>query len=133
MWGGRSRSLSMVFGTCATRMRPLARSSSFMAEKAVSSPPIVTSCDTSSRSKAARLDCPVQHASAQPHAAGDVCGPAKAQPEIQTDQEAEQRQHEILQSPLFSAHPVMRERGEVDAHEGDERAEVQHLGAELIG
>ena len=48
--GGRSRSLSIVFGTCTTRMRPCAFSSSFIAEKAVSSPPIVMSCETLSRS-----------------------------------------------------------------------------------
>ena len=50
MCGGRSRSLSIVFGTCTTRMRPAACCSSFIAENAVSSPPIVMSCDTSSRS-----------------------------------------------------------------------------------
>ena len=27
----------------------------------------------------------------------------------------------------------MRERGEIDPHERDEGAEIQHLGAELIG
>ena len=40
----------MVFGTCTTRSAPAALRSSFMAEKAVSSPPIVMSCDTPSRS-----------------------------------------------------------------------------------
>ena len=35
----------MVLGTWTTRMRPRAFSSSFMAENAVSSPPMVMSCD----------------------------------------------------------------------------------------
>ena len=43
---GRSRSLSIVFGTCTTRMRPAACFSMLIAENAVSSPPIVTSCVT---------------------------------------------------------------------------------------
>ena len=47
---GRSRSLSIVFGTWTTRMRPAARSSSFIAENAVSSPPMVISCETPRRS-----------------------------------------------------------------------------------
>ncbi len=46
MVGGRSRSLSIVLGTCTTRMRPADFSCSFMAENAVSSPPMVTSCET---------------------------------------------------------------------------------------
>ena len=46
MCGGRSRSLSMVFGTCTTRSRPPECSTSFIAENAVSSPPIVMSCVT---------------------------------------------------------------------------------------
>ena len=37
-------------GTCTTRMRPADCSSSFIAEKAVSSPPMVISCATSRRS-----------------------------------------------------------------------------------
>ena len=47
--GGSARSLSIVFGTWATWIRPADRSSSFIAEKAVSSPPIVISCVTLSR------------------------------------------------------------------------------------
>jgi len=43
-------SLSMVLGTCTTRMRPADFSASRMAEKAVSSPPMVMSCETLSRS-----------------------------------------------------------------------------------
>src|ERR1051326_5588172 len=37
---GRSRSLSMVLGTCATRIWPVARSCTFIELYAVSSPPI---------------------------------------------------------------------------------------------
>ena len=48
--GGRSRSLSIVFGTWTTWMRPPAFSSSFIAENAVSSPPMVMSIETFSRS-----------------------------------------------------------------------------------
>ena len=40
----------MVFGTCTTRSRPAPTRSSCMAEYAVSSPPMVMSCDTLSRS-----------------------------------------------------------------------------------
>ena len=40
----------MVFGTCTTWMRPPAFSSSFIAENAVSSPPMVISIDTFRRS-----------------------------------------------------------------------------------
>jgi hypothetical protein len=48
-WGGRSRSLSMVFGTWTTRRRPAAFSASCDAEKAVSSPPMVMSLSTPRR------------------------------------------------------------------------------------
>ena len=42
--------MSIVFGTWTTRSRPSAFSSSFIAENAVSSPPIVISIDTFDRS-----------------------------------------------------------------------------------
>ena len=44
--GGRSRSLSIVLGTCATRMSPDARSLTWKALYAVSSPPMVMSLST---------------------------------------------------------------------------------------
>ena len=42
--------MSIVFGTCTTRSRPAPTRSSCMAEKAVSSPPMVISRETFSRS-----------------------------------------------------------------------------------
>ena len=50
MCGGRSRSLSIVFGTCTTWIRPPPCSSTRIAENAVSSPPMVISCATFRRS-----------------------------------------------------------------------------------
>ena len=49
--GSRSRSLSMVLGTWTTRILPAARSETFIAENAVSSPPMVMSWVTPSRCK----------------------------------------------------------------------------------
>src|SRR3989442_174081 len=45
----------MVFGTCTPWSRPAARSSSFMAEWAVSSPPMVMSCETLLRLNVSQL------------------------------------------------------------------------------
>src|SRR5690242_7487318 len=63
---GSGRSLSMVFGTCATRRLPPAASASRDAENAVSSPPIVTSASTPSLRSDARQACRRQSGSAAP-------------------------------------------------------------------
>jgi hypothetical protein len=68
---GSGRSLSMVFGTCATRRSPWAASASRDAENAVSSPPIVTSASILSSRSDSRQECSRQSGSAAPlaHAA----------------------------------------------------------------
>src|SRR6185437_14472183 len=63
---GSGRSLSMVFGTCATRRLPPAASASRDAENAVSSPPIVTSASTPSLRSDSRQACRRQSGSAAP-------------------------------------------------------------------
>ena len=63
---GSGRSLSMVFGTCATRRAPPAASASRDAENAVSSPPIVTSASTPSFRSDSRQACSRQSGSAAP-------------------------------------------------------------------
>ena len=63
---GSGRSLSMVFGTCATRRLPPAASASRDAENAVSSPPIVTSASTPSFCSDSRLACSRQSGSGAP-------------------------------------------------------------------
>src|SRR5512140_3035269 len=57
MWAGRSRSLSMVLGTCTTRRSPPASSESFIDENAVSSPPMVISMLMPSLRIASRAAC----------------------------------------------------------------------------
>ena len=61
---GSGRSLSMVFGTCATRRLPPAASASRDAENAVSSPPIVTSASIPSFRSDSRQACSLQSGSA---------------------------------------------------------------------
>ena len=61
---GSGRSLSMVFGTCATRRPPPAASASRDAENAVSSPPIVTSASIPSFCSDSRQACSLQSGSA---------------------------------------------------------------------
>jgi hypothetical protein len=63
---GSGRSLSMVFGTCATRRPPPAASASRDAENAVSSPPIVTSAPIPSFRSDSRQACSRQSGSAAP-------------------------------------------------------------------
>src|SRR5215471_9405221 len=63
---GRGRSLSMVFGTCATRRLPLAAAASRDAENAVSSPPIVTSASIPSFRSDSRQACSLQSGSSAP-------------------------------------------------------------------
>ena len=63
---GSGRSLSMVFGTCATRRPPPAASASRDAENAVSSPPIVTSASIPSFRSDSRQACSLQPGSAAP-------------------------------------------------------------------
>src|SRR6266700_5861435 len=63
---GSGRSLSMVFGTCATRTPPPAASASRDAENAVSSPPIVTSAPFPSFRSDSRQACSLQSGSAAP-------------------------------------------------------------------
>jgi hypothetical protein len=61
---GSGRSLSMVFGTCATRRPPPAAAASRDAENAVSSPPIVTSAPIPSFRSDSRQACSRQSGSA---------------------------------------------------------------------
>ena len=61
---GSGRSLSMVFGTCATRRPPPAAAASRDAENAVSSPPIVTSAPIPSFCSDSRQACSLQSGSA---------------------------------------------------------------------
>ena len=63
---GSGRSLSMVFGTCATRRPPPAAPASRDAENAVSSPPIVTSAPIPSFRSDSRQACSRQSGSAAP-------------------------------------------------------------------
>src|SRR5207253_9964832 len=49
--------------------------------------------------EAARLDGAVQHAGAEPDAAGEFCGPAQTEPQVQTNDESAQRRDEI-ENPL---------------------------------
>ena len=63
---GSGRSLSMVFGTCATRRLPSAASASRDAENAVSSPPIVTSAPIPSFRSDSRQACSLQSGSVAP-------------------------------------------------------------------
>src|SRR5690349_8301787 len=61
---GSGRSLSMVFGTCATRRPPPAAPASRDAENAVSSPPMVTSASIPSFCSDSRQACSLQSGSA---------------------------------------------------------------------
>src|SRR5258708_34971773 len=64
-----------------------------------------------------------------PNAAGDFGGRTEAQPEQEADHEAENWWSDKRQRPFLVAHHVAHESGGVHAHEGDERAEIQHLSA----
>src|SRR5947209_7080829 len=75
--------------------------------------------------EATGLDRAVEHAGDQPRAASDLRGPAQADPEIQAEQKAAERDQQVRDATLRAIlpHPVANQRCQVDAHERDERAE----------
>src|SRR5580704_9610821 len=80
----------------------------------------------------ARLPSPEGDADHHPDRARDFGGAAQVQPEQQADQESCNRRNQIGQFLLFIAEIVAHERRGIDAHERDQRSEVQHLRAQAI-
>src|SRR5580700_5784227 len=54
-------------------------------------------------------------------------------PDKETDEKAENRRNELAERAIRATDVVVRQRGEIDAHECDQRAKVQQLGAAIIG
>lgn len=80
-----------------------------------------------------RLVGAVQDAHEHPGGARQFGLPAQIQPNEQADQEPEQRRQQVRESLLGFTDIVSNQCGGVDAHEGDEGAEIEQLGTELVG
>src|SRR5487761_321805 len=74
----------------------------------------------------------VDNANRHPNSARELGLPAQMQPDEKTNEKAEQGRNEIGPEFPFFAEVVARECRRVHAHERDERAEIEHFGAERI-
>src|SRR5689334_698444 len=75
------------------------------------------------------LPRPVCNARAHPDAARDLGGCAQVQPQQQANEESNSWRNQVGQFLLRVAQVIAHEGGGVHSHEGDERAEIQHLRA----
>ena len=82
--------------------------------------------------EAAGADSAVEDADGEPRAAGDFRWRAQMQPDEEADGEAGYRRGEVREALLFGAQEVAGEGGGVDAHEGDEGAEVEEFDAAFV-
>src|SRR5437868_6399651 len=82
--------------------------------------------------KAASLVSAVNDAREHPDASGDQHRYAQAGPDRETDHEAERGEQAVQPLPPVLMKKIVNKRRGVDAHKGDECAEVQQLGAELV-
>ncbi len=60
-------------------------------------------------------------------------GAAQVAPDESADQETEQRRNEVEDFAFLGAQVVADQRGDVDAHERKERAEVEEIRALIVG
>src|ERR1700679_542307 len=74
----------------------------------------------------------VGHAEGHPDGAELEGGATEMGPDERADQKTEQRRKEIEDLLLFFAHVVTDERGNVDAHESEQSAEVEKIRALVI-
>src|ERR1700683_4827987 len=74
--------------------------------------------------KASRPDSAIDQAGRQPNAAGNFGGPAQVQPNEEADEKTEQWKGGIRPASCVRGAEIASEGARVNAHEGNERAEV---------
>ena len=82
--------------------------------------------------EASGLPCPVSDSRDHPDRSRDQRQVRQVNPDEKTDQEAQHRRNQLPQSAVFAANVVVGQRRQVDAHESDQRPEVEQLRAIVV-
>ena len=76
---------------------------------------------------------PVGNAGGHPHSAQNQRRATEMEPDEAANQESEARNYQSTEISAFLMAPMVDEGRRIDAHEGDERAEIERLCADFIG